>query len=177
MQETDTSDGARPGDEIGRLRRWPVVAVVPAHHALEGLQHRFDWDWVVEHRERAVAKCLGEDSVALGRVDLTRADDNRRRRSVEAAQELEDTRAGLNGARGLRVGAARVHGDREVDHGDVYFGAADDVGDLVARLGAQTLDAEAVEEDRELVGEGVLAPTAVGEQQVETPRVRGGAVI
>jgi hypothetical protein len=66
-----------------------------------------------------------------------------------------------------------VHRNREVDDGDVHLCAADDVRHLVARLGAKALDSETVEEDGELVCEGVLAPAAVGEQEIEAAWVRG----
>jgi hypothetical protein len=36
-----------------------MVSVVAANAPLEDLQHGFDWNWVVEHRERAIAQGLG----------------------------------------------------------------------------------------------------------------------
>jgi hypothetical protein len=146
-----------------------MVSVVAANAPLEDLQHGFDWNWVVEHRERAIAQGLGEDSVAFRGVDLARADDDRRRRAVEAPQELEDARPRLHRARRALHAAALVHGDREIDDGDVHGGATDDIRHLVARLRAKALDAKPIEEDGKLVCEGVLAPTAIGEEQVEPP--------
>ena len=110
-----------------------MVAVVPAHHALEGLQHGLDRDGVVEDGERAVAEGVGEVARALGRVDLARADDDGRWRLLEPLEELEDARAGGHGAGAGLLGAGDgVHRDRQVDDRDVDMLAADDLAGLVA---------------------------------------------
>ena len=138
------------------------------HDALERLQHGFDGNRVVEHGERSVAEGVGEVAGALGGVDLARADDDRRRRLLEPLEELEDARTRGDGATGRLLGSGDgVHRDREVDHGDVHMLAADELGGLVAALGAEAADADPVEDQRELVGEGVLAPAAVGQEKVE----------
>jgi hypothetical protein len=69
--------------------------------------------------------------------------------------QLEHTRASPDRAGGGLGAEAPVHRNREIDDGDVDLRSANDIRDLVARLGAEALDAEAVEEYGQLVRKGV----------------------
>jgi hypothetical protein len=143
-----------------------MIAVVPTHHALEDLKHVLDRYWVIEHRECTIAQRVGKHSGALCRIDLAWAHDDGRRRLVEALEKLKNARAGWNGS-GAGLGAGGVHRDREVDDRNVHTRGANDIRSLVAALRAIALNADSIQNDRELVGKRVFAPTAVGQQQIE----------
>lgn len=94
-------------------------------------------------------------------------DHDRRRRLVEATDQLQDLRPGLVAAPIGAIRAPLLEGQAQIDDGDVYAVAPDKVSGLLARFRPERMDTDRLQKLRQAVDPGVLLPAAHGEEEIE----------
>lgn len=148
--------------------------VMAIEDALEELEHLLDVGAAAVDDGEGVEMEGGGHLAAGVALGARGADDDGRNseppRCCRALEHVEDTGAGVVAG----GGGAEVHGEAEVDDGDVDRGGADDLLGLAGGADAEGLDAHGSEEAGHAVGPGVGPPAAPAEEEVEAVVGMGG---
>ena len=130
------------------------------HHAAKGVEERLEGTAAFEDSEGALVQGIAQRAPLVTNGRLRRAHHHRGRRGIHATQDLQDARTG-------RLAGTITDRQANVDDGDVDADLANDLIALGEVAGAQAPDALRLQEPWQEVGEGVIAPAAVGKEQIQ----------
>lgn len=139
-------------------------------YAAKHLQQGFDVKWTVKHREGTVTQRVGEAAHAFALRGLAWSNHDGRRCGIESPQQLQDPESALGV--GLRPLFSRIlsglHRYLQIDHRDVHRSGANQLGGLFPGISLHGLNAERVQQLRQLLHGRSFPPAAVGQQEVQS---------
>jgi len=142
----------------------PRAAVVTLHNAPKRCEHGLHGNGSLQHGERALSERGGEHATAVTVADLRSVHHHHWRRWTERPQQMKNARTeGIVGGTSTRF----VGGGRQVHNGDVNALMKDDILCLTSASAAKASNTLRREKRGQLIGECVIAPTAVGQKQIQ----------
>jgi len=137
---------------------------VTLHNAPKRREHGFHGDGSLQHRERTLTERCGKHATAVTVADLGGVHDHHWRRRAKRAKQMKNARAeGIVGGSGTRL----VRWSRQVHDCNVNALMKDDILRLAGTSASETPNTLRRKQRWKLIGECVVAPSAVGQKQVQ----------